>query len=346
MDIEKLIQGISITYPLMYSHFLQTGCVAKTPRTVSLETSSVCQLACKMCDRENIKRETRFMSDEIFKAAINHIAPFRVKLNFNGFGEPLLDSKLADRIAYANNRGIGEIGLVTNGLLLTPQLSGELIKAGIRRIAVSLDGADQRSHESVHSGGDYEKVVSNIEGLIRVKKELRVGSPDILLRVTLQKSNLTAVPQIFAKWREKVTAIRVNFVYQYGNARTEPVIPYLWRERIPCPNLLASVMVLTNGETSLCCMGDVNAELNIGNIAQDRLDALYSGTSARDIRARHLAGKFESLPVCNRCVGCTMSNFYFGALARAIEAHGQGGNATAADGLINSDSAEGCYPTM
>lgn len=324
LDIEKLIRENTVTYPLKYRHFLQTGCVAKTPKGVSIETSSVCQLSCSMCDRSNIRRVNSFMPDEIFKATIDHIAPFRVMVNFNGVGEPLLDIRLAERIAYASNRGIKEIGLVTNGLLLTPVLAKELIKAGIKRIAISLDGDDQRTHESVHSGADFETVVSHIESLIRVKKELNSKFPDIVLRITVQKSNQMAIPGIFMRWREKVAAIRVNFVYQYGQVRTNPVVPFRWDDRIPCPNMLNSVMVLTNGTTTLCCMGDVNAELNIGNMAETRLDVLYSGDRAKDIRARHLAREFDALPVCKNCVGCTMSNFFLGSLARAVENQCQG----------------------
>jgi uncharacterized radical SAM superfamily Fe-S cluster-containing enzyme len=323
MDFEKLIRDNKVTYPLEYRHFIQTGCVAKTPKNVSIETSSACQLSCAMCDRSRIRREASFMPDDVFYAVIDHIAPFRVRVNFNGVGEPLLDERLVDRIAYATGRGIDEIGLVTNGLLLTSSLSKELIKAGIKRITVSLDGDDQESHGGVHSGADYETVVNHIESLIRVKKNLNRGFPDVVLRVTVQKSNLAAIPGIFMRWRNKVQAICVNFVYQYGQVRTNPVVPYNWKEKIPCPNMLNSVMVLTNGLTTLCCMGDVNAELNIGNLAQVRLDNLYSGSAAKDIRARHLAGDFDSLPVCDRCAGCTMSSFYFGSLARAVEAYWQ-----------------------
>lgn len=306
-------------YPLNYRYFLQTGVTVKVPRMVSLETTAACQLACKMCDRSSLKRETIFMTDEVFKAAIKNIAPYRIKVSFNGIGEPLLDRNLPDRIAYACSQGIDQIGMVTNGLLLTPRIAGELIAAGIKRITISLDGSGQHSHESGHSGADYETVAGNIEGLVSLKKKLSADSLDVILRVTVQKSNLAVVPNIFMRWQDKVTAICVNFVYQYGNAITESVLPYRWQERVPCPKLLSAMMVLTNGDATICCLGDVNAELRIGNIATDKLEEFYTGPIARNIRAKHLAKDFVLLPVCQRCVGCTMSNFHFGALARTIE---------------------------
>lgn len=306
-------------YPLNYRYFLQTGVTVKVPRTVSLETTAACQLACKMCDRSSLKRETIFMPEEVFKAAIKNIAPYRIKVNFNGIGEPLLDRNLPDRIAYACSQGIDQIGMVTNGLLLTPRIARELIAAGIKRITISLDGNDQHSLDSGHSGADYETVASNIEGLVNLKKKLSADSLDVVLRVTVQKCNLAVVPDIFMRWQDKVTAICINFVYQYGNAITDSVLPYRWQERVPCPKLLSTMMVLTNGDATICCLGDVNAELRIGNIATDKLEEFYTGPVARNIRAKHLAKDFVSLPVCQRCVGCTMSNFHFGALARTIE---------------------------
>ncbi|MBF0406662.1 MAG: radical SAM protein [Candidatus Riflebacteria bacterium] len=319
ISFEKLIRENRIEFPLNYRHFVQTGVIAKTPRSVSLETTATCQLSCKMCDRGGIRRKTMYMPDEVFIAAIRNLAPYRPKLNFNGMGEPLLDEKLPERIAYAGSHGFDILGLVTNGLLLTPQISRELIAAGIRRITISLDGNDQASHESGHTTASYQAVTENIESLVRISRELFAEHLEIVLRVTIQKKNLASIPSIFMRWHDKVSFIKVNFVYQYGNVQTDPVVPFRWKERIPCPSMLSGLMILTNGDTTICCMGDINADLRVGNVTSDRLDKLYSGEIAQSIRNKHLSGDLESLPVCQRCAGCTISSFYFGTLARSIE---------------------------
>jgi sulfatase maturation enzyme AslB (radical SAM superfamily) len=320
LDLDRLIRESRVEHPLAYRHYLQTGVTPRLPRHITLETAAACQLACPMCDRANMRRERLLMSDQTYNAVLDRVAPHRVKIGFNGIGEPLLDKKLPERIAQARSRGIPETAMASNGLLLEPRLARELIKAGLTRAVIALDGPDPASQYVGHLGADPEQVAENLEGLLAARRELGAEDFQILIRVTVQRGNLATLPDIYRRWHGRVTHIQVNLVYQYGQVSTDPLMPVHWGSRIPCPQTRDSLLVLTNGDATICCLGDINAELAVGNLTRDSLEHCFSGPRARAIRELHRAGDLSSLPVCQRCGAATQGNFQAGALARALEA--------------------------
>jgi hypothetical protein len=319
ISFTELVARAEPRYCAPYKLYKAIGAAARLPRQVTLETTSACQLACKMCDRSHMRREHMLMPDDIFITAVHKIAPYPIRINFNGIGEPLLDNKLVDRIAYARDAGVKKMSLISNGLLLTPEMGKALIKAGLTRLAVSLDSIDQNRLDAVHNGSDYQTVAQNLEALIATRKELNADHVKIIIRLTVQQANLAGIPDLYRSWYGRVDDIRVNFAYQYGQISTSPVLPYDWDNRVPCPNTLETLMVLTNGATTICCLGDINAELNTGNIATDTVEHCFSGPIAAGIRAKHRAKQIDDLPVCMKCSASTMSNFRNAAVAREIE---------------------------
>lgn len=82
------------------------------PRFINVETSNNCTARCVMCGidewRKNIKGA--FMSDELFKKIADEIiknSEFVQKVALFCGNEPLLDTKLAERISYLSTGGGG-----------------------------------------------------------------------------------------------------------------------------------------------------------------------------------------------------------------------------------------------
>ena len=83
-------------------------------------------------------------------------------------GEPLV-RKNVDRLVaqLADVRGIDDIGLTTNGVLLTEQAE-QLHAAGLRRVNISLDTLDADSFQQITRRDCFEQVTAGIEAAIRV----------------------------------------------------------------------------------------------------------------------------------------------------------------------------------
>ncbi|WP_010581985.1 GTP 3',8-cyclase MoaA [Schlesneria paludicola] len=84
------------------------------------------------------------------------------KLRLTG-GEPLVRRDLNVLIRkLAQIKGIEDIGLTTNGILLADQ-ARDLFDAGLRRINVSLDALDAQKFAAITRRQGYEKVINGIQ---------------------------------------------------------------------------------------------------------------------------------------------------------------------------------------
>jgi MoaA/NifB/PqqE/SkfB family radical SAM enzyme len=89
-----------------------------------IEPTSYCNLDCRTCIRNTWKEPMGRMSEATFARIIEGLRTFSPppKVFFGGFGEPLFHPKLLDMVAQAKKLG-GEVELITNGTLLTKEIS-------------------------------------------------------------------------------------------------------------------------------------------------------------------------------------------------------------------------------
>ncbi len=88
------------------------------------------------------------------------------------------------------------VELITNGTLLTPKLSHDLIAAGLDRLWVSLDGARPESYADVRLGAALPRVLENLRRFDR----LRRGNPRVKLGIAYvaMRRNIADLPDLLA----------------------------------------------------------------------------------------------------------------------------------------------------
>jgi radical SAM enzyme (rSAM/lipoprotein system) len=125
------------------------------------ESTLRCNVHCLHCGSDCVASiDTPDMPAEDFLRVIDeqvtpHVDPREVMIVISG-GEPLMRKDLADVGRALMQRGY-PWGMVTNGLALTEQRFRELREAGLRSVAVSLDGLEQdhiwmRQHPLAYEG--------------------------------------------------------------------------------------------------------------------------------------------------------------------------------------------------
>lgn len=78
-------------------------------------------------------------------------------------GEPLVRRGVVDLVKMiAGLDGITDFGMTTNGTLLE-QFAGDLSKAGLHRLNISLDTINPEKYRQITRGGDIEKVFRGIK---------------------------------------------------------------------------------------------------------------------------------------------------------------------------------------
>ena len=116
----------------------------------TIETSSLCNRACKYCPAmlQEKYRKTGLMEMHVFKEAIKWVKHFtyqgtQQELNLFGVGEPLLNPYIVEMVREA--KGVMPLNqpvhLNTNGSLMTEQLAMKLKIAGINHIDLTAHDA-------------------------------------------------------------------------------------------------------------------------------------------------------------------------------------------------------------
>ena len=146
----------------------------ETPYVVQIFPVYACNFRCKYCIFSVKKEKRYFISDQVlmdldlFKKCIDDISSFpdKVKvLRFVGIGEPLLHKNIAEMIEYAVSKNVANtVELLTNGLLLTPEMTDSLISAGLTRLVVSLQGTSKEKYREVCGADiDFDSFIENLK---------------------------------------------------------------------------------------------------------------------------------------------------------------------------------------
>jgi radical SAM protein with 4Fe4S-binding SPASM domain len=137
--------------------------MAQNPNVVLVEVIEKCNLSCKYCSAYSMRglEQGEDLTLEEEKQFIDHIAFLyqggRPPLMLFTGGEPLLREDIYDLIAYAGSKGL-ITGLATNGTLLTMERARLLKQAGLYRLAIDLDAADEQIHNTLR--GKFQEALN------------------------------------------------------------------------------------------------------------------------------------------------------------------------------------------
>lgn len=162
------------------------------PRLIFWETTAGCNLHCIHCRRVTLA-DTLMPQDlstgEAF-AMIDDIASFARPILVLSGGEPLFRPDILKIARYAADREL-IVALATNGTLIDRALAQDIKRAGIRRVSVSLDGADATTHDLFRGAGAFNRA---IEGL----RHLRASGASVQINTTIARHNLHQLDQTLA----------------------------------------------------------------------------------------------------------------------------------------------------
>lgn len=156
------------------------------PLGITIHVTNLCNFKCFYCSAsqpvEKRKQDgllLQHMPLQEFKECIDSIARAgKVKvLNFSGWGEPLLHPNIVDMVRYAKMTNVADcIKIISNGSLLTYEMSDALIDAGVSNIRISLQGLDAKAYQET-SGikMDFDQFIENIRYFYEHRKKSTIS---------------------------------------------------------------------------------------------------------------------------------------------------------------------------
>jgi MoaA/NifB/PqqE/SkfB family radical SAM enzyme len=164
---------------------------------VYVEPTTLCNLACRTCVRNAWDEPMGHMAPEIYERLMTGLGrvPSLQKVAFWGFGEPLLHPNIVEMVAQAHALG-ARTELITNGLLLNPDMAHRLIDAGLDTVVVSVDGVSDQAYADVRVGAELGLVRRNLDALRDIRRGRIDGRPDVGLEFVAMRSNLAELPHL------------------------------------------------------------------------------------------------------------------------------------------------------
>ena len=254
------------------------------------------------------------MSTKIFKKIINDIKAFDTlpkTMIFAGHGEPLTHPGIAFMVKYAKTKNTaGRIEIVSNGSLLTQQLSDSLIDADLDRLRISLQGLDEEDYLRVCGKKiDFNEFLSQLEYFYHRKKEgdLLVKIIDIALKSPLDKERFHAIfdpicdkaqieylfPFIDSIDHQALGGIGQNTKHGGGKVRQADI----------CAMPFYMLVVLPTGNVTGCCA--VQPPVIFGNIMYESLYEIWNGKKRRNFIEQQINGRKSN----NVCRSCTVPDY-------------------------------------
>ena len=167
-----------------------TGAGQHLPRLVFWEVTKGCNLRCVHC--RATATELASPSDLPTAQALNiidQIAAFANPILVLSGGEPLYRPDIFQLARYGTDKGL-RVALATNGTLVTKEVAQKIVDSGVKRVSISLDGANAETHDSFRGiPGAFDAAVYGFKNL----KEL--GMP-VQINMTIAKHNAAELPAV------------------------------------------------------------------------------------------------------------------------------------------------------
>ena len=265
----------------------------RLPDIVQIESTNLCNAKCVFCPRDEMHRQQGVMDMELYRKVVDECAALGIThVRMHNYGEPFLDRRLVEKVRYAKTRGIAEVGMISNGSLITADVAQGLIDAGLDAINISVDASGKETFEQTRVNLDYDTVIDNIRTLVRLRREAGRTRPKLILSFVRQQDS--ADEQAFIEtWRDIADKIHVTDLHNWaGTLHTRSDVAY------PCYRLWLTFTVLWDGRVSLCC-ADFDGRHVLGDLRTSTIREIWNAPAYRAVRRQHLESGGPE--ICRSC---------------------------------------------
>jgi len=275
------------------------------PAVILIENTNCCNAQCVMCPRETLTRKRGFMAFGLFEKIMKELSGAIRKpvVHLHGFGEPLLDILLPEKIKLAKTCGIKQTYIVTNASLLFPETARKIITAGLDTMKISFYGTDEASYQATMRGLDFKGTLNNIREFVRIRKELKKRTPKLILQYLPQEANGARTAEFYSLWRPVLDkkagdCLNCSPLDNFGGGRAYNIVG----ERIKsvCFYPWSALSVLWDGRAVTCCV-DYNGVQGVGDLNSQRVMEIWNGPELAAIRKNFGKLDYSGFPTCLRC---------------------------------------------
>lgn len=269
------------------------------PTRLIIETTTHCNSKCTMCPMGKIDRPS-IMPMNDYCELIEGCQDFGIEeVSLTGYGEPLCDTYLEERVAYASVKlPKAKITVFTNGSLMNERRTIGFLNAGLTQVVFSVDGATKETYEKIRVGLNYETVVENICRFVKWNNDLE-NPCNVRVHMTLQPENAPEMGRFKNLWSSVVDEVTFNACDGRGGEGRSPFYDD-YSMKPGCPIVETTLNVMADMRVVMCCQ-DWNVSYPLGNIAKDGILGAWNSAKFQALRQAHRAGRKREHPLCGKC---------------------------------------------
>lgn len=295
-----------------------------SPVIINIEPTNACNLRCPTCPTGagTMNRPRRMMSYDEFRLIIDQVRGYVNSIILWNLGEPFLNRDLLPMVRYATDSKL-YVEASTNGeFFRSKEFCDDVVKSGLQKLIICLDGADQETISRFRRGSHFEKIIQGIQLMIDAKKGLLSQTPAIELQFIVMKHN----EHQRGDMRKLATRLGVDIYCEktIGIDSSDPNFQSLAKELLPndlslsrfcrsadgtfalrgeitnyCSRIFQSAVVNSDGSVVPCCY-DLYSRHVMGNIFEENLEKIWRNKRYNRFRKQVLADR-KRIPMCNIC---------------------------------------------
>src|SRR5215471_1052667 len=159
-------------------------------RLVFWEVTKGCNLRCIHCRASATELSSPSdLSTRTALGIIDQIAEAANPILVLSGGEPLYRSDIFQLARYGTDKGL-RVALATNGTLVTKDVARMVVDSGVKRVSISLDGADAKTHDA------FRGIPGAFDAAVHGLRNLKALGMSTQINMTIARHNAHQLPQV------------------------------------------------------------------------------------------------------------------------------------------------------
>lgn len=319
MTFRKTWNGLKVLSSYYITRLLNKPIQWGQPISISFEPTTSCNLRCPECPSglRSFTRPKGMLDNKFFKKTIDDIYKELMYLIFYFQGEPYLNKKFLEMVAYAHSKNI-YTATSTNAHFLTDAKAKETIESGLDRLIISIDGTTQEVYQQYRRGGNLEKVLAGARNIVKWKRELKSKTPYVFFQFLVVKPNEHQIEEVRALAKEiGVDGVRFKTaqIYDYKNDPNHLIPENKKYSRYKedkegdmkpknkmanhCWRLWQGNVITWDGKVVPCCF-DKDASHLMGDLNEQSMADIWKNGNYKDFRDKITQSR-KMIDICANC---------------------------------------------
>lgn len=283
------------------------------PVSISTELTNNCNLNCPHCLSGSglMGRKRGFMDIGLFKKVMNELAPYLYNVNLYFQGEPMLHPRF---FSFLGNWKNSQTVVSTNGHFLSIENSEKIVRSGLNKLIISLDGMDQETYSAYRVNGSVMSVIEGIKNVTQAKKSHN-SSLMIEIQFLVNRFNEHQIPQVRRLAKRVSASLSLKSMQILDQEEVSSWLPsdrkyrrykmkegeYILKNSLPdrCARLWFNPVITWDGKVVPCCF-DKDSEYVMGDLNYDSFREIWNGPKYRIFRKSILKGR-HMIEMCRNC---------------------------------------------